>query len=105
MDFLTKLNNILLIFLFHSSFRKELGNKAVFRFLIDDLKILEEKGIEFEINGVKQTIYFTMCLFLGDNLGVHEVLGFVEGFVVDYPCRKCKMSKKNIQKSTELDPL
>jgi hypothetical protein len=30
---------------------------------------------------------------LGDNLGLHSVLGFTESFVAHYLCRFCKLSK------------
>ncbi|KAF0769834.1 Uncharacterized protein FWK35_00006348 [Aphis craccivora] len=30
---------------------------------------------------------------IGDNLGLHSILGFTESFMSNYPCRFCKCSK------------
>lgn len=45
----------------------------------------------------KTKIYFKLGLILGDNLGLHSLLGFVENFNANYCCRFCKMTK--IQRS------
>lgn len=34
---------------------------------------------------------------MGDNLGLHSILGFVESFVAKYPCRFCKSSRSECQ--------
>lgn len=42
------------------------------------------------------TIYFSLVLLLGDNLGVHSVLGFSECFRCNYPCRFCLIHRNEI---------
>jgi len=42
-------------------------------------------------------IFFSVGLILGDNLGLHSILGFVESFVAKYPCRLCKSSRSECQ--------
>lgn len=38
-------------------------------------------------------LYFKLGLIIGDNLGLHSMLGFVESFNSHYSCRFCKMNK------------
>ncbi|KYN00534.1 hypothetical protein ALC62_08692, partial [Cyphomyrmex costatus] len=41
-----------------------------------------------------------------DNLGIHEICGFVESFVANFPCRVCKMSRNLLRETTtEIDTL
>lgn len=40
---------------------------------------------------------------MGDNLGLHSILGFVESFVAKYPCRFCKTPKRECQRQTKQD--
>ena len=44
-----------------------------------------------------------MSLILGNNLGVHSLLGFVERFTANHPCRACKIHKNSIQQNSSLD--
>ena len=36
-------------------------------------------------------MYFSLGLLLGDNLGMHELLGFVRSFESTYSCRICEI--------------
>ncbi|KMQ89723.1 hypothetical protein RF55_10617 [Lasius niger] len=53
-------------------------------------------------SGEKQ-IYFSLCLLLGDNLGIHSICGLSEGFNANYPCRMCKHHRNEIASITALD--
>ena len=55
---------------------KYFGQEAVFRVLVNDLKKIEETGVQFE----QKKICGTVAMFLGDNLGSHCIGGFVENF-------------------------
>lgn len=79
--------------LFHSKDREQFGNFAVFRPLIEELKYLESQGIVLNLPQGKVQIYFKLGLILGDNLGLHSLLGFTESFRANFACRFCKMNK------------
>ncbi|KAF2884895.1 hypothetical protein ILUMI_21266 [Ignelater luminosus] len=88
------LENIFLALLFHSSDHKEFGTEATFKILIDELLFLETEGIQVNTpNHGNVTIYFVLTLILGDNLGLHSVMGFSENFNSRYFCRFCKVDK------------
>jgi hypothetical protein len=93
----SKKENIFLFFLFNPIDRKEFGNKVIFQKAVDELQYLEERGIVVKNDdGRERQIYFQIGLILGDNLGVHGILGFVEGFTALHPCRFCKYHKSQI---------
>jgi len=71
----------------------EFGNHAIFKHIINQLNFLENIGIVINIKGSLYRVFFSLGLILGDNLGLHSVLGFTESFVAHYPCRFCKLSK------------
>ncbi|XP_044005527.1 uncharacterized protein LOC122850442 [Aphidius gifuensis] len=78
---------------FYSKDREEFGNFAVFKILIEELKFLENTGIELDLPQGKTQLYFKPGLIVGDNLGLHSLFGFVEGFTANYSCCFCKMDK------------
>lgn len=45
----------------------------------------------------KKQIYFALCFVVGDNLGVHSILGLTESFSSNYYCRFC-LADKNVTK-------
>jgi len=97
----SSLNHILLASLFKTDDKKQYGNQKIFKDLISELNYLETTGIEITINNEIFQIYFSVCLILGDNLGLHSILGFVESFVAKYPCRFCKSSRSECQNQLE----
>ncbi|KAL7292039.1 hypothetical protein TKK_0014321 [Trichogramma kaykai] len=102
-EFASKLDNIYLTLLFESRERKEFGNMAVFRPLLRELMELEDKPLMMTTTGY---LIFVRCfVFHGDNLGIHETLGFVESFVANFPCRMCKIVKEDLKIASEENPL
>lgn len=91
----SRLENIFISTLFYSTDRSHYGNVAIFKHVINELKFLEKNGIYLENN--KRQIYFALCFVLGDNLGVHSILGLTESFSSKYCCRFC-LAKKNESK-------
>jgi len=89
----SKLDNIFLALLFHCDDRKQYGNRKMFAPLINELMFLETEGIDINIKGNKEKIYFATGLLTGDNLGFHSMCGFVENFSANFMCRFCKASK------------
>lgn len=95
------LRNIFLFSLFYTQDCKDFGNQAVFNKLIEELKYLEETGITIDvINNINVKVYFKLGLILGDNLGIHSILGLTESFSAKFCCRFCKISKIDLRNTT-----
>lgn len=93
----SSLDHIFLASLFKTDYKKQYGNKKIFKDLISELNYLETVGIDIIVNNENFKNFFSIGLILGDNLGIHSILGFVESFVARYPCRFCKSSKFECQ--------
>lgn len=63
--------------------------------LINDLKILETKGLQILI--FEHSVHGTVVQVTGDNLGLHTLFGFVESFGARYCCRFCLLEKHRFQ--------
>lgn len=53
------------------------------------MKFLHAEGIDIKTQNETIRIYFEAVLILGDNLGIHSLLGFSEAFNLQHPCRFC----------------
>ena len=91
--------------LYYTKYKQYYGNFAVYRLLIKELRILEEEGIEDEVQKFEFKIYFKLGLFIGDNLGLHGLLEFVESFNANFSCRFCKMNIFQRSVATVEDPV
>lgn len=95
---------IFLFALFHYSDRlNKSGNEAAFRVIIDELNYLSKTGITLNISEFQGTIKFKVAAITGDNLGLHSILGFVESFNANYPCRMCRARKDKCQQMCSED--
>jgi len=92
-EFQSSLNYIFLALLFIANDRKEFGNKNIFKELINEINYLRTEGVIVNLRNENYTIYFSLALIIGDNLGLHSMLGFNESFNANYPCRFCLCSK------------
>lgn len=92
----SKVQHIFLFILFNTLDRKAFSNEIIFSKVIDELNYLEKNGIEVMDNDKKISIYFKLALVVGDNLGLHSVLGFVESFNTSLFCRFCYVNRKEI---------
>ena len=90
-EYQATLSSIFIALLFYSSDRKEFGNTATFYKVIDELKFLQETGNELDLPEGKVTLYFQLGSLLADNLGMHQLLGYIESFQGNYACKFCKM--------------
>ncbi|XP_036442670.1 uncharacterized protein LOC118819121 [Colossoma macropomum] len=71
---------------------KHFGQEAVFRQLIIDLKELEDSGIVLKDGRVLRG---GLCAIAGDNLGSHNIGGFMENFSKSvYFCRFCDIDRE-----------
>ncbi|XP_051167361.1 uncharacterized protein LOC127285403 [Leptopilina boulardi] len=96
-QFVTQLDNILLTGLTYANDRKLCKNEDFYKELISELNELRQKGLDILVGNKVYKIFFQLCLILGDNLGLNEILGFVESFNSGKPCRICKASIDEIK--------
>jgi len=94
----SKLDNIFFAQLYHSDDSKLFPKEKIYSYLIKELKILETEGIQLTIGSKNIQAYFKLALIIGDNLGLHGILGFVESFSANKCCRFCKVSKDTSRK-------
>ncbi|KAG8175845.1 hypothetical protein JTE90_013395 [Oedothorax gibbosus] len=95
-EFRSALKNIFLLYLYHSSDRKEVKNDKMFAVLIDEFKFLAETGIHVNVPEFTGLFHFSLGLLIGDNLGLHEMAGFAGGFTANHPCRICTISRQEM---------
>ncbi|XP_026688324.1 uncharacterized protein LOC113472738 [Diaphorina citri] len=96
--YVSHLNCIFVLALFHAADRIEFGNKVIFNPIINMLNLLSSEGISINVPNIYQgTIRFHTVCITGDNLGLHGALGFVECFSARYCCRICSIEKKDMQ--------
>lgn len=77
---------------------KQFGNEISLHYLIEELKTLEEEGIELNISGKRMRVYFFVGAILGDNLGLNTLLGFTKSFNSNMFCRSCRRLKANTKR-------
>lgn len=101
----SKIENIFLSTLFCSADRAEFKAKNVIKPLLEELGNLEKFGIRVNLSsGNTVRVFFVLGLILGDNLGLHQLCGFVCGFAwANYPCRFCKIPKERMRFDVSLD--
>lgn len=96
----TKKGNIQLVLLCLESTLKKVGWEKVLEKFINDLKVLETEGITIIINGEPKTFMGTLIVVLGDNLGSHQIGGYIESFGKSlYFCRYCTISRDDFKKN------
>ena len=59
--------------------------------MIKELTFLQELRIELNLPQGKKILYFVVGLITAANLGIHQVLGYIENFNGNFDCRFCKM--------------
>lgn len=102
-EYISRLENIFLTLVFHSSERTAFGNASVFNCLLEDLKNLESTGILIESSGQEIRLYFAVVLIVGDNLGLNSILGFTESFSANNFCRLCTTHKSITKQQTQIN--
>lgn len=88
--------------MFNSANRKEFGNRSTFLPLIKELKFLHTHPVYTTKDNID--IYVNSRLFVADNLGRHEIGGFVQSFSVNNPCSVCKISRNELLSATYEKP-
>ena len=100
----SRLCNILLVALAKSLDIGKYGIDAVQRIIVRNLQSIYDNGIPInspgEFVGLVRPKLFQV---VGDNLGLHTMLGFACGFTANYPCRTCKSPRVDCQKQETED--
>ena len=97
------LNNILLAACAKRKVVNKYGIDSVLSAIVDDLQVLEKEGLEISSTDFKGIVKPVLFQVIGDNLGLHELLGFVGSFSANYPCRFCKAPKEIIRRQLTPD--
>ena len=93
-----KVKSIQLCSLVLSRHWKQYGNELCNRNLIEDLKDLEENGIEID-KPSKKIVKAGLCLVVGDNLGQHQLGEFSSSFSSGFICRVCDANYTDVCKN------
>ena len=92
----SKVKSIQLVSLCLSKVWKKFGNEACNRRFIEDLKDLEDVGIEID-KPVKKTVKAGLAYLVGDNLGQHTLAEMNQCFSAGCICRWCTVTYDQIK--------
>lgn len=96
----SRLENIFVAQVFHSNDRLYFGNEAIFKKIVEELKYLEEVGLDIALTTKNVTVKFILVTLSGDNLGLHGILGLFESFMATNFCRFCLSTKTESETQT-----
>ncbi|KAE8740245.1 hypothetical protein FOCC_FOCC014245 [Frankliniella occidentalis] len=86
-----------LVMIVRENIFKKVGAEKCLEELISELQALEQDGIQF----MGETVPVTLEFMLGDSLGHHLIGGFIESFSVEFMCRFCEITRRQMK----ADPL
>lgn len=96
----SQVDHIYLVALSYEAHVKKYGFSKFLGRLIRDLKVLEHEGIF--INDATGIVKGYVIAMVGDNLGSHQIGGFVENFFAnEYLCRYCHITKTELRKDAK----
>lgn len=72
----------------------------ILRPIVEEIRCLESDGIFVNTPNYQGVVKFTVLQIVGDNLGLHGVLGYIESFSGNYVCRFCKADKRVVRSLT-----
>jgi len=93
----SKVDNIQLVMLCYEKHVTFFSWEKIMEHLINDLKCLENEGINISIGNETINFVGTVVAMLGDNLGSHQIGGFTENFNSEYFCRFCDITQNQFQ--------
>lgn len=97
--FRSRVQNTFLVYLFHTNDVND--NKVAFKKLVDEVNEIQRNGLEFDVDGHAETVFFVLGLITGDNKGIHKIFGLSD-FAGTYNCRFCKGLKFDNKIDTEV---
>jgi hypothetical protein len=91
-------HNIHLFALAHAQDLKQHGMDGVLNVLVDELQRLHDVGFKFARGQKQQHVRCLLSQVVGDNLGLHSLLGYVENFnCATHPCDLCLSTQDDVQ--------
>lgn len=82
----SSLSNSHLCLLFNSMYQEVYGFGKILEPLLEDIRLLENSGIQVEMQGQNHQLYGTICVLTADNLGIHSLCGYIESFSANKFC-------------------
>lgn len=102
---ISKLESILVAMVAKTADIKTFGNYAPLNVLVHKLCDLETNGLKlFCGTQYEQTVCVVMVKVIGDNLGLHIMCGYKQGFNTKRPCITCEVQVEVLQKSWTVNP-
>lgn len=93
----SKLHVIQLVGLCNSAYIKKYGYAAILQTFINDIKKLEDEGLDVEFEGRKFKFFGSISFVSADNLAAHALGRFPENFSSSFRlCRHCNATKYSI---------
>lgn len=93
----TRVDHIQLVALYLEKDINKYGFNKCFEIIIRDLQLLEREGIVVK-DELFQKVKGTVVAMVGDNLGSHQIGGFVDNFFSNqYFCRYCHITKEKFE--------
>ena len=96
-EFSSKLNCIFTVYLHHSSDRHAVDSQTLYAPLVKEFEFLLKTGVHLKTETYEGPVHFPLALLQGDNLGLHQMLGLIEGFTGNHPCRYCNVYRPDMQ--------
>jgi len=95
-EFNSCFSNIHLVALVHSNDVKTYGYNKILEPVVNELRELET-GIAMNISDEVQTVKGVLVDFSGDNLGRHQVFGYLQSFRANHFCEWCMTDQEQFQ--------
>ena len=89
----SKVENIFLALCYHTDDVRMFGWASVLKPLLCELKALEGQGLILTTKEGLLPVKVVISCITGDNLFLNGILGFVESFSANFPCRHCILPK------------
>ena len=61
---------------------------------MEELERLAKDGIYIQVDGELMNIKVYFSQVTSDNLGMHQLFGFVKGFTANHPCHFCRIDNQ-----------
>lgn len=94
----SRIDNISLVALCKNKFVSQYGMNEILKVMTDDFLKLETIGVPINFTDHIEYIKGSIVFVTGDNLGSHQIGGFVENFsLAEFLCRFCLFTKTDLR--------
>lgn len=83
---------------------KTYGMNAVLDPIVNNIRELEEEGIQINTTHFKGVVRAGVAQVCGDILGLNSILGYTESFAARSVCRWCRVQREVLKVQTVEDP-